>query len=199
MKFVEIEKDYTETVSRYLKVGWEINLNTMSGSQGEWAKTDLKKDGRLIRIRLESQYHIGSDTYSIVVGECDDNAVLCNMGKPKGYQTVWNDRLVVLEKRDWVRLDCRTDWFVSEDEYVEIKKKIKERRYASRVSDIVWTSDAENIKKIAYHIVRKKDGYRGVKKSEIKGVQHRNYGGHSVIEACVYRPNKGMCESVVLN
>lgn len=187
MKFAEIEKIYTEAVNRYLADGFILNLNTMSGSQGEWGKIDLKKDGRLIRIRLESGYYHGDEVVSLIVGECHDERVLKVIGKPIGYQTVWNNDLVVLEKMEWYRIARWGDWFGTEKELCENKEKQYARMRAADVTDIVWESEGEKEKTAAYRIVRKKAGYRGIKKSDVVCVRHRVYEGKSAIEVEVRR------------
>ena len=54
MKYADINKRYTETVSEYLARGYTINTRTMTGSQGDYAHIDLTDGTEVVRIDRKS-------------------------------------------------------------------------------------------------------------------------------------------------
>ena len=55
MKSTDINAIYAEKVAEFLNAGYQINTNTMNGSQGEIAKIDFRKGNEVIRVLLHSE------------------------------------------------------------------------------------------------------------------------------------------------
>ena len=54
MKKQDINRIYTEKVAELLACGYQINTETMSGSQGEWAHIDLTDGSEILRVLVDS-------------------------------------------------------------------------------------------------------------------------------------------------
>lgn len=54
MKYIDINRKFTETVSSYIAQGYIINTASMSGSQGEIAHIDLTDGKQIVRVLLDS-------------------------------------------------------------------------------------------------------------------------------------------------
>ena len=52
MKYIDINRKFTDTVSSYLANGYHFNTATMNGSQGEISAVDLTNDSEIIRVLL---------------------------------------------------------------------------------------------------------------------------------------------------
>ena len=79
----DIRSFYTNQIMKYLQDGYEINIESMNGSQGEDSKIDLIKDEEVIRIILDRRYemYVGTMFYiRIIRFEYDGSTIY------------WNDR-----------------------------------------------------------------------------------------------------------
>lgn len=91
MKYAEINRIYTDIVSEYIAMGYTINTSTMAGSQGERARIDLEKDGKIVRAMVADFVEDDLQGVAITVGKA---------GEPVERNTVWNNRLeVILTKK----------------------------------------------------------------------------------------------------
>ena len=52
MNMNDINRIFTDMVSGLIEQGYQINPNTMSGSQGEIAHIDLRKDNEILRVYM---------------------------------------------------------------------------------------------------------------------------------------------------
>lgn len=139
MKYVEINKKFTDKVAEYLAKGYRFNTATMNGSQGEIAKVDLTDGKVVIRIVLEKDYgseRIGKDFFwsydsiKLVVGIVPEKENVTPDSNDT-WDTVWNNRLVVLECDEWYILGRRNNWYVSREEAIEGYRKTIQR-YTAR-------------------------------------------------------------------
>ena len=97
MKYIDINRKFTETVSSYIAQGYIINTASMSGSQGEIAHIDLTDGKQIVRVLLDSftewEDYNQLEGLKLVVGIAADNV------KPNDSQrcdVIWNNRLDVI-------------------------------------------------------------------------------------------------------
>ena len=92
----DINRIFTEKVTELIGQGYQINPATMSGSQGEYAHVDLRKDKEIIRVLLDdgSDYEEGVDFMRLVVGRCTDQIRMGTFDRLGN--TIWNNQLEIL-------------------------------------------------------------------------------------------------------
>lgn len=75
MKFIDINKRYTELVAEYIGEGYSINAASMGGSQGEISKVDLTDGKRILRVLVQtfSDWRKKLEGVEIIVGFSTDN------------------------------------------------------------------------------------------------------------------------------
>lgn len=97
MKYIEINKKYSEIVTSYLTAGYVINTTTMCGSEGERAKIDLTNGNEIIRVLVRNTFDELTflDGIEIVIGRCNEKFVTPNSSEERG--DIWNDRLEVID------------------------------------------------------------------------------------------------------
>ena len=120
MKKQDINRIYTEKVTELLARGYQINTETMSGSQGEWAHIDLTDGSEILRVLVDSHSSFSKgydETVCITVGRCTDRI----RGR---WDTIWNNHLEIISKIELAK--------ISEDFYttVEEGKRMAEKRFA---------------------------------------------------------------------
>lgn len=160
MKYIEIEKLFTETVAKFLADGWKFHTKSMAGHQGEIAKEDFQKNGDVIRVLLRS------DMDSL---ECSYMEIETRRHAGKAEKSViWNNDGEILESRKFYQVD--DDWFVdSEEEFEKVRRKRNERRNASKIFD---RKLGERCNRIAWRWV-KKNRKKSARLSDIVGVYQR--------------------------
>ena len=166
MKSTDINAIFSAKVAEFLANGYQINTNTMSGSQGEVAKVDFRKGDELIRVVLDRKTiftdHYSCDGIVLIVGRCTDQYALDAQGFRDA--TVWNSHLEVIEERTFCKMGMRwsdNDWYLEGAEAEEALKKTRERaklqwnmeRYEESRNRKEYTG--ENIKKILLPAVRR--------------------------------------------
>lgn len=115
----DISKFYTNLVKEYLENGYDINIESMNGSQGEDSRIDMVKDGEVIRIILDQKYemYIGTIDYiRIIRFEYD------------GSRIYWNERGQFLKTFNFLPAkDNKNFYMVEYDDLGQIVQKIIER------------------------------------------------------------------------
>lgn len=120
MKKQDINRIYTEKVAELLACGYQINTETMSGSQGEWAHIDLTDGSEILRVLVDSHSSFSEgydEIVRITVGRCTDRI----RGR---WDTIWNNHLEIISQIELAK--------ISEDFYttVEEGKRMAEKRFA---------------------------------------------------------------------
>ena len=95
MKFVEINKRFTEKVMEYLNKGWIINTSSLSGHQGEIGKVDVTDGKQIIRILLERKCGYRVDSIVLTVGRSTEDVI---PNKDDNWSTIWNSRLDIISQ-----------------------------------------------------------------------------------------------------
>lgn len=128
MRYAEINKRFTDTVTEYIDKGYTINTASMSGSQGEIAHVDLTDGAEIIRINLEKQCGFcGPDYIELTVGRCTDKV------KPNDCRdriTFWTSHMEVLRSERFYILYDRSDYetvYGTKEEAEKIRDKMIQR------------------------------------------------------------------------
>lgn len=129
MKYIEINKRYTDIVTGYLAKGYMVNTSTMSGSQGERAHIDLTDGTEVIRIVLQS-FHRWEDVpvegFEIIVGRAAaEDKVVPN--SHEDYAIIWNKHLEVISTESFYSIGRHDNWFGTKEEALEANRKSFER------------------------------------------------------------------------
>ena len=183
MKSTEINAIYAAKVAEFLNAGYQINTNTMNGSQGEIAKIDFRKGNEVLRVLLHSETIWGenlrtADAIIITVGRCDDERVINNSGFNRD-AVIWNERLEVIEKRVFYKIGKRrdADWYLEGKEGEAAMEKyynrLQERFDLERVEEARnRTKDitSDEIRKILLPAVRRHLGKPNMKMNRIAKV-----------------------------
>lgn len=144
MKFAEINRLFTNTVSKWIAKGYIINTTSMSGSQGEIAKIDLTNGEEVIRILLErfnkseriENFHYSYSGIKIAVGRATDNIT---PNSTSVWDTVWNSNLEILSSEYYYQIGDENRhgdrWFGTKGDSM-LQQVIHYDRYITRhVSD----------------------------------------------------------------
>ena len=132
MKSTDINAIFSAKVAEFLANGYQINTNTMGGSQGEVAKVDFRKGDELIRVLLDRKTifneHFTCDGIVLIVGRCTDPYAVNAQGFRDA--TIWNSHLEILEERTFCKMGMRwndSDWYLEGAEAEDAQKKTRER------------------------------------------------------------------------
>ena len=186
MKSSEINAIFAAKVAGFLADGYQINTNTMNGSQGEIAKVDVRKGNEVLRVLLNKETIWGenfrtADAIVLTVGRCTDERVINTHGFNRD-AIIWNERLEVIEKRTffWMGRRWDADWYL---EGTEAEEALEKNRKRSRISwDLEKIEDSwkarkeltgENIKRIVLPAVRRHLNKPALKAARIDKVVRR--------------------------
>lgn len=130
----DINRIFTEKVTELIGQGYQINPATMSGSQGEYAHVDLRKDKEIIRVLLDdgSDYEEGVDFMRLVVGRCTDQIRMGTFDRLGN--TIWNNRLEILFEIKFAKIaenyftDMETGVQMRQKRYLRWKQKDRKER-----------------------------------------------------------------------
>lgn len=165
MKATEINAIFSAKVAEYMTNGYEINANTMNGSQGEIAKVDFRKGNEVIRIVLFKKSLFTDcwmrDAIVLLVGRCNDDRVI-SVTDFDHDPIIWNGNLETVEERTFVKMGrWGTDWYVEGKEAEEAMQKNRDRAHARWDIDQLQTErnrkeyTGESIKKILLPAIRR--------------------------------------------
>ncbi len=178
MKSNEINAIFAAKTAEYLNAGYQINTNTMNGSQGEIAKIDFRKGNEVIRVLLKQETIWGesfrtSEAVVLTIGRCTDERVINEVGFSRS-NIIWNERLEVIEKRVFLKMGSNreADWYLEgKDAEVAMQKhyeRITSRFHVNQNEGIDYNSDA--VKKILLPAVRRHLGKPHLKLNRIAKV-----------------------------
>lgn len=110
MKYIDINRKFTETVSSYIAQGYIINTASMSGSQSEIAHIDLTDGKQIVRVLLDSftewEDYNQLEGLKLVVGIAADNVK--SNDNQRG-DVIWNNRLDVISCEKFYKLSSNRD------------------------------------------------------------------------------------------
>ena len=127
MTMNDIRRIYTQKVAELLAQGYQINPETMNGSQGEMAHIDLTNGSEILRVLIETCGSYGEsygDILTIRVGRCNDEI----RGR---WLTIWNSRL---ETRSEIKLAKISETFYTTLEESQRMARVRRSRWNCRDS-----------------------------------------------------------------
>lgn len=169
MRRIDIERMFTEIVSKYIAMGYTLHTESMRGSQGEVSKVNLRKGEELIGIVLNRYYKSWNRGFEIKVGRYKnpDNYSLDRL------ETAWLNYFDYFETHKFVCMNddyyCDKEWFINEEDFKseEYRKKQYERslRKYEKPRTLI-----ENEKMIKYVLPKVKTfkGFKTCKASDIR-------------------------------
>ena len=116
----DIRHIYTQKVAELLVQGYQINPETMGGSQGEMVHIDLTNGSEILRVLIETHGGYGDsygDLLTIRVGRCTEKLT-------SHWHIIWNNKLETLSEIKLAR--------ISENFYTTLEegKRMAEVRYS---------------------------------------------------------------------
>lgn len=168
MKYIDINKKFSEKVSEYMANGYYINTASMSGTQGEVAKVDLTNGKEIIRVRLESFYDFTLRGFAIIVGKCVDNV------KPNSndnWATMWNDNLEEIEIIRFYelgKLNANIYGTLEESKAARAKRRARARNNMEFNGKKVTNTKAIELAK---NIIRREFGYKRICEEDIRVIR----------------------------
>lgn len=185
VKLNEISKTYSKLLADRLADGYVINMKTMSGTQGEYGRFDLTKDGGKTVHRLymsrdsesdNSEYYktgmwYSFDTLRIVEEEFDNTKNSDTLWTGKGKKILEDKYYLIDRNRSAYRLDPYTSYTPS----VEFMKSA-DRKHYERV-DSIRRESTRKIKPTQkmVEIVNRFKGFKNVKLADIESVEVGTY------------------------
>jgi len=178
VKFEAINKAETELVKKYLSMGLELDINAMSGTQGEKGKIALADDKNVYFIYTDRDYKKSDDSYishpviKVVVERHDrDKRDLLDT-----WHTYWLGKGEVIEEIIFYELNEHSDdtvYVTNEEEFSRIQKKRHERRSNRRKDSFLdWKKVNYNANTII-NIIKAKTGRKRVNEENIVEVEKR--------------------------
>lgn len=170
----DINELFTKVVQKYLAQGLSVNLNTMSGSQGEIAKVDLTDGEHIYRIRIEKEHHFEKhiDILRLEVRLYEAN----NDKIDDSFHTLWNSQGQLIENINFYELDGRgyADVYTIDEKFAdECEEKRFQRFRATHPQRKPLNVDN---KRVCRNIVNNHKGYKSVRPAEIKKVARHKFG-----------------------
>ena len=164
----DIRQIYTQKVSELLAQGYQINPETMSGSQGEMAHVDLTNGSEILRVLIESKHIIGrrlyGDTLIIRVGRSTDTLDSC-------WHTIWNDRLETLFE---IKVAKISDNFYTTMEESERMAQVRQERWRLKNRDASKPL-GEAYKSVALRYIRRQPRMKTCMPEEITSLVKRTH------------------------
>lgn len=161
MKYIDIDKRFSEIVTEYLNKGYTFNTAALNGSQGEIAKIDLTNGVEIIRVYIAT-FHDYSSRYAegieIIVGKSNEGL------KPHeytGWDTIWQNRLEVLNCERFYKIgrnrSGHCDYYGTEEEAKAAAQK-RHDRYMCRDTGSSVKDFTDKAREIAKKVICREFG-----------------------------------------
>ena len=166
----DINRIFTEKVAELISQGFQINPATMSGSQGEYGKVDLRKGSEIIRVLLDStsEFEHSLDCLHLVVGRVTDQ-IRPNTFDKLG-NTIWNNHLEIISEIKFAKI--AENYFTDMETGVQMRRKRYLRWKQKNRRDRRDLPDS--FKSAALRYVQKQPRMKTCKLSEIERVTRVN-------------------------
>lgn len=171
----DISAVFTEKVNALMAEGYILNPATMTGSQGEVAKVDLRKGDDLLRVCMETKRDWDGgcmllDYIAIYVGRCTDPSCLDHGFGGLSGRTVWNHELQVIDEVKFAIIG--ENYFTTVEEGMKIAEKRRERILAREAyGTTAQELTADDAKRIALKFIKRQPRMRSCKVEDIKKVE----------------------------
>lgn len=176
MKYTDINRKFTDTVSSYLANGYHFNTATMNGSQGEISAVDLTNGREIIRVLLQ---HFSGKNYfdggiEIVVGRVKESERIQPNSSHNMHDIIWNGRLEVTSCERFYELSRHgsVDPFFGTEAESDVVSEKRLARYSYR-HDQSSTDITEKAAPLVKEYIREKFGVRRVITNDIKVTKNR--------------------------
>lgn len=176
MKYIDINRKFTEAVSSYMMQGYTLNSSTMGGSQGEIASIDLTNGTEIIRVLLKDftdyKSMVTNGGVELIVGRATGSI---RPNKAREYQTVWNERLEIISTEKFYELSGHRDdepFYGTEDEAKTATEK-RFNRYKNRRVNNTPEDITDKAAPIVKKYIHENFGVRRVKMEDIKVTKHK--------------------------
>ena len=183
MKYIDINKRFTEIVSEYIATGYTMNTATMTGSQGEIASIDLTNGNEILRVlvrRFDDCESLCSLTgVEIAVGRVPEEDRV-TPHDDSGWHTIWNNHLEVLRQERFYQVgeSRRSGKFYGNLEEAEAAGALRLSRYRAKHSDENKPLPAQAIE-VAKRVIRERLGVKRICKDDVK-ISRGERGGYTV-------------------
>ena len=171
----DINRLFTEKVTELIGQGFQINPATMSGSQGEIGKVDLRKGSEIIRVLLTEEHGYGEpDHLTLTVGRNTD-PIRTDCFERVG-NTIWDQNLEIIFQIKLARI--AEDYFTDMTTGGEIYEK-RCQRSRNRPEEPWYRPTQEAAKPIALRwLQRTQPGKRFTLKdiTRVQRVNRRDWG-----------------------
>jgi len=170
MKYIDINKRFTEIVTEYLVKGYTLNSRSMSGSQGEFASIDLTDGTEVIRV-LVAPFHEWTDAplegVEIVVGRASAEV------KPNSCEdryTIWNNRLDVISAERFYEIATKrnNEKFYGTREEAIATQQVRLQRYIAKCQNSKTEDLTPKVMEIAKRIIRREFGVKRICEADVK-------------------------------
>ena len=186
----DISRFYTKVVKENLELG-NINIPSMTGSQGEDSRIDINiGGGRIRRILIDSKYdiYLGNVTLIKVIDFMDNGSSL-----------YWNDKgdLVQIFYFIPVKGSSKSKYFMANSSELALTIAKKKMRREAKRKVIPWTDLVSKYYSIIKKVVQKFN-QPGWKRFDIKSVSTKDYGDkkHYIVRKtngdCIILQRKGI-------
>lgn len=174
LKAKDIQIMYSEKVESYLRKGYIINTESMSGHQGEICKVDLRKGNEVIRVVLLGCAWVRNDD-----GDFEDYIVLQTLryestsDRLKDRETLWMNKGELVEEVRFYEISSYKEVYTMDHEEYKRCRKLRYQR-----SDRRYVRDQSEIKfdpKKLIKIVNSKKGFKTAKQTDIQSVERKYY------------------------
>ena len=170
MKYIEVNKKFTEAVADYLSRGYIIKSSTMGGSQGEIAKVDVTDGVEIIRIKVADfrDWKTNLEGIEVVTGVAVEEDPIPH--RHGGWNTIWDNQIEVLERVRFYEVgDTRYHGkhYGTEDE-AKAAAELRLRRYIIRHAMKQTVIDSPEAMRIAKSYIQRTLGAKRIPADSIK-------------------------------
>ena len=151
MKKADLNTIFTAKVNELLAQGYIFHTQTMAGHQGEIAKVDLTNGEEVIRVIMEENGFNWDKEKDLFLH--DKITITVGRATEVQFDTIWNNKLEVLDQEVFYQADHYSDYLITEEEAIENAKKHKERLMAkAQTKETEEITDKAHLKALVPYI-----------------------------------------------
>lgn len=169
MKYIDINKRFTEIIAEYIGKGYIINTGTMGGSQGEIGRVDLTDGNEIIRVYADT-FHNWTENIEgveIVVGIA--KAGVQPHEADRLGSTIWTSELHVIHRECFYKLATMRDGedFYGDEDQARRVAAVRRERYIRRITDSKTEDFTDKAMEIAKRIARREFGAKRINVGDV--------------------------------
>ena len=176
MRYADINREFTEMVTKYIANGMVINTGTMRST----TSIDLTDGNEIVRIALEKKYdsELHYDYYQIIVGRCPNKKSIVPNRCENAY--IFSDELETIERgnRFYRAGFCNaSDWFVTRDEIKAYEaKRVSRFRIQMEIEERSEIDISKTAAPVVLNWVRRQYRCKSARLSDIKVIRAKEKG-----------------------